>query len=357
MQKNSPAACALAALALACTFAFVLLSKRGFDPGRLVIAGDLYCDPQQVSSPVERNSGGYDGQFYYRLALDPFTNRWSDYGIRLDVPTYRQQRIFFPFLAWALSLGNAFAVPAVFVLINIGAVALLAWSSASLLRDAGINAWWSAAVWMYPGWIVSMTRDCAEIVEVALLATTLLAVRRAKSRWSVLAAILATCAALTKETALLAIVVFAFSVPAVAVAALAHIALKLSLFRVWHAPPSLGAGRFSIPFAGLVHSFSVPHLFPVLTTIEIAALFLLAILAFASARRVPLTLVVAFTAYILLITPLDEAFWIDDWWFLRATSEFWVLGGLIVAWARRPAGLVVTAATWLIVAAHVLFVR
>src|SRR5205085_12274858 len=135
-------------------------------------------------------------------ALDPFTDRWVDRGVKLDVPTYRQQRIFFPLLAWILSAGNAGLVPPLFLIINLASVGTLAWCIATLLRDAGVNVWWSAASWMYPGWIFSMSRDCSEILEVALIAATILASRR---RHRAIATILAIGAVLTKETAMLAI--------------------------------------------------------------------------------------------------------------------------------------------------------
>ena len=354
MRLHAAVACALAAIAIACAFAVLLLSKRGFDAGRLVVAGDQFTDARRVPIPVERHSAGYDGQFYYRLALDPFTHQWTEHGMRIDVPTYRQQRIFMPLVAWAVTGGNARAIPIAILVINIAAVGLLAWSSARIVEESGANAWWSAAVWMYPGWIISMTRDCAEIVEVALLVTMILAIQR---RRTVLGPIAATCAALTKETALLAIAAFAFATPAVLIAVAAQLGFKFTLFHVWHAAPSLGTGHFSIPFSGLVRSFALPRPFPILTNIEIAALAVVAIVAFASFRRAPLSLLLAFALYIPLIAILDEGFWIEDWSFMRATSEYWVLGGLIAAIARRRVGLALSIAVWCAVAWHVLFVR
>jgi hypothetical protein len=351
MRWNSPSACTIAATALAVAFALALLSHRAFEPGALVVAGDQYTDATRVTIPVEKNSAGYDGQFYYRLARDPFTSTWTDYGIRLDVPTYRQQRIFLPLLIWTLSFGREAPVAPLFLLINIGSVALLAWCSARLIVDARANPWWSAAVWMYPGRLVSMTRDCAEILEVALLLATLLALRRQRV---LVATILAICAVLTKETAMIAIAAFAIASPPLLTAIAAHFALKFTLFRVWDAAPSLGTGHFSIPFSGLVHSLSLPRAFPVFTTIEICALFAMAIVAISSWRHVPVIIAIAFVLYIPLIAILDEGFWVEDWSFLRASSELWVLGGLITAAARNRIAVAISVGTWLLVAAHLL---
>lgn len=349
MRFNSALACAIAAMILASSFALLLVRKRGYEAGALVIAGDQFTDRKAVPLPVEAKSAGYDGQFYYRLALNPFTHQWTEGGIRLDVPTYRQQRILMPLLAWVLSLGNARAIPVVFILINIAALGLLAWSSASIVIETGANAWWSAATWMYPGWVITMSRDCAEILEVALLVTMILALRRQRK---VVGTLLAIAAVLTKETALVAVLAFAITTPWLLTAVLAHVALKLTLFRVWHAAPSLGTGHFSIPFAGLVHSFALPRPFLLLTNVEVIAIFALAILAIARVQRTPLML--AFLLYIPLIAILDQGFWIEDWSFMRATSEYWVLGGLI---AGRRWGTALTVAIWAAVAGHILFVR
>lgn len=334
-------------MAIACVFITLVLARRGFNPGALVVAGDQFANPAQVPLPVEKHSAGYDGQFYYRLARNPFTNRWTDDGIRLDVPTYRQQRIFFPLLAWMLSFGSAAALPSVFLLINIASIGLLAWSCAALAEEAGANAWWSVAAWMYPGWVLSISRDCAEILEVALLITAIYAVRRKRIA---LATVLATCAILTKETALLAIAAFAPSAPALLIAIVAHFALKFSLFYVWHAAPSLGTGRFS-----LLGAFQSSH--TLLTNLEIGALLLLAVIAFRSWRRAPLLYLLAFALYIPLLAVLDASFWVEDWSFMRAATEYWVFGGLLGAFARNRVAVALSVAMTCALAAHVVLIR
>jgi hypothetical protein len=51
-----------------------LLSHHNFDTSILIGAGREFVDPNRVPSPVAlRAPWGYDGQFYYRLAIDPFT--------------------------------------------------------------------------------------------------------------------------------------------------------------------------------------------------------------------------------------------------------------------------------------------
>ena len=56
---------------------------------------------------VYEGSSGYDGAFVYRLALDPFTEQPVAHGITLDNPSYRQQRIVLPLVAWLADAASA----------------------------------------------------------------------------------------------------------------------------------------------------------------------------------------------------------------------------------------------------------
>jgi hypothetical protein len=82
---------------------------------------------------------GFDGQFYYALARDP----WRAHGWPIDRPIYRHTRILYPALAWLLSGGGdpealLWALPA----INLLTVAALAGLGAWLAVGYGRSAWW-----------------------------------------------------------------------------------------------------------------------------------------------------------------------------------------------------------------------
>jgi hypothetical protein len=68
---------------------------------------------------------GYDGQFYYRLALNPANLHRSAYGIRFDNP-YRVQRITYSVLAFVAAAGQMAAVPDALVAVNVLGLAVLA---------------------------------------------------------------------------------------------------------------------------------------------------------------------------------------------------------------------------------------
>ena len=86
-----------AALTLLIYSAFMLLRLVFFDSdfSGFVTAGDRFVDGSQTPTTIRvlTDSGGYDGQFYYRLAVDPFTSGMTDHGVTFDYPSWRQQRI------------------------------------------------------------------------------------------------------------------------------------------------------------------------------------------------------------------------------------------------------------------------
>src|ERR1700691_2711610 len=58
------------------------LASCHWDPTGFILPGKARYHPQQ--SPVQllvRGPTGYDGQFYYRLAIDPLTNQQVAYGM------------------------------------------------------------------------------------------------------------------------------------------------------------------------------------------------------------------------------------------------------------------------------------
>ena len=145
-------------------------------------------------------SAGYDGQFYYRLALDPANWNLTAFGITMD-QSYRYTRIGYPVLAWLLSLGQHQLVPVVLVVINLLAVAAMAVLGGMFARESGRHALWGLAFAAYFGLVISVGRDTAEPLAEACMLGGLLAYRRDKY---ILTAGLFAFGAITRETILLA---------------------------------------------------------------------------------------------------------------------------------------------------------
>src|SRR5690242_7968565 len=110
------------------------------------MAGHTYTHRSQLPPGLLRvPSAGYDGQFYYRLALDPFNWHRTAFGITMD-QSYRYTRIGYPVLAWIFSLGQHQLVPVVLVVLNLFAVAAMAMLGGMFARDAGRHALWGLAL-------------------------------------------------------------------------------------------------------------------------------------------------------------------------------------------------------------------
>lgn len=93
-------------------YLFLLLSKLEYNPAYLISLGEKFANFDSVpKNLVIWKNYGYDGQFYYRLALNPFTSEKEEFGITIDIPSYRHQRIIYPLISWIFSLGQKDFVP------------------------------------------------------------------------------------------------------------------------------------------------------------------------------------------------------------------------------------------------------
>lgn len=163
-----------------------------------VVAGKLYADVAHVPAGLPVHSGsGYDGQFYYRLALDPGDLRRTAFGIRFDTRS-RVERIGYPALSWLFAGGRASLVPDSLVGVNIVALGALGLGGGLMARQAGSHALWGLSLSGYWGFLWSLGRDLTEITAAAFLVLGLYAFRRDHR---VAAGLLLLGSVLSKETA------------------------------------------------------------------------------------------------------------------------------------------------------------
>lgn len=192
------AAVVLTALLVATIVALRMLAAGG--PSGAVLAGDEFVGaghPRDLR--VHAGTIGYDGQFVYRLALDPFTHRETAYGITLDNPPYRQQRIGLPLTAWAVNRTTRLPVSTSLLLVNALALLAAAWAGAVLARRLGRPALWGTLVALVPGVVIALTRDLTEPLATALLLLGLVAWTGRRTPLALLAFAAST---LTRETIL-----------------------------------------------------------------------------------------------------------------------------------------------------------
>jgi hypothetical protein len=356
-RLDTPVACLLALMIALSVFTAGQLARSDFDPSAFIVAGDRFSDPNGVPRGVTvlKDSSGYDGQFYYRLALDPFTSKATDAGITLDNPPYRHQRFLYPFIVHLVSFGDARRVPIALVATNFVFFCALAWIAGGLAQSAKRHALWGLLIVANPGFLITYSRDLVEIVEAAFLLGSVLLIRRGKPGW---AALTLTLAVLTRETSLIfavaAALVFAadrlrgratprlrwycFVAPI-----LAFCTMQFTLFLVWGRIP-IRAGNVVLghgPLAGFADSWSnLMARAPGSQLVQVVAVAFVAVSAAIIVHHLFLTKAepterLACILYGVLMMSVGALVWSEDIAFLRVFTQAYLFG-VIVVLASRP---------------------
>ncbi len=200
-RLNSPLGVAL--LTLLAYGLFIAVRLHGFsgDLSRFVMAGDRFipaASAHAVGLSVQTRAYGYDGQFYYLLALNPFSAQPALPGAHFDLPAYRAQRILYPLLTWLLSLGGRPAlVPLMLVAVNLAAIVAIGAIGARLAQRLGVAPLWGLALAFYPGLLLSLAGDLAEPLALACALGGVLCARDRRWGWT---ALLLSLAVLARET-------------------------------------------------------------------------------------------------------------------------------------------------------------
>jgi hypothetical protein len=193
------------AIALLAALAFVLARLHVWAKGdisRFILIGRHFATVSQLPPGVAVSpTYGYDGQFYYRLALNPGNFSHIAYGIRLDQP-YRFMRIGYPWLTWLISVGQHVLVPVMLVVVNVVAIGAIGYLGGVFARQGDRHALAGLVIPAYFGLLTSVSRDTAEPLAAVCLLGGLLAVR---ARRPVLAGLLLACGALSRETVMVAV--------------------------------------------------------------------------------------------------------------------------------------------------------
>src|SRR5262249_606023 len=194
----------------------------------------------------------------------------------------------------------------------------------------------------------SLTRDLVEALEVSLLLSSLLLLRRDKHVWG---AILLTLAVLTKESALLVAGAAMLSYIVGRVRGIKdrvvwqYFTLPIVTFLIWQTallinwqelPVLAGKMNLGIPFSSFIGFFLDASTFQTpLQHRPFPELILLIVLASCVVWRIRSSAaatyeVLSWFFYVALALSLSSVIWVEDWAYLRAISEFCVLGAIIV---------------------------
>jgi hypothetical protein len=374
---DSPAAIGLLTGLIASAFVIsrIVMAGRG-DIAAFVLAGSAHVNAATTPRGLPVFPGqGYDGQFYYRLALDPLDFARSAYGITLDTVS-RLQRIGYPALSWLLALGKPSLVPASMVAVNLVELALLGMCGAIFARDAGRHCAWGLLVPGYWGFVMSLSRDLTEITEALFVVVALLMLRRSRP---LAAGIAFSAAVLSKEPAALIVL----AIGAVRIAGIPARpsgqkvgrgdlawAIPGSVFVSWqlivlHATgkiPALRDGHHNlgIPFVAMAQAIAhyvshLPATVSLLWCTELAGLALVTVLAarWWTRSSAPLGERVAWLLAGLLAVSLAQGIWMGAVDF-RSLDDLYVLGILVLLASPARLRLLGAAvpAVWLVAAVH-----
>ena len=148
---------------------------------------------------------GYDGQFYYFLAVDPKHGR--DY---MDQPGVIYSRIGYPMTVRALSAGNTSVIPYMMMIVNILAVVGGTLAVAFFMRRHGLPPALGLLYGFFPGLAIAVLRDLTEPLAFGLAAAGLVVFNPKSKRRLLTSASLFGAAMLTRETVALFPAILAF---------------------------------------------------------------------------------------------------------------------------------------------------
>lgn len=306
-----------------------------------MVIGDYFKAPQIWTSQtlIHKGSVGYDGQFYYYIAHDPFI-LGNSYN-HIDFPAYRYQRIIYPLTAWLLSFGQPKLIPYMMVAVNLLGILLGTYFIILILKHYGRSPWYSLIYPSFWGFLLCLLRSLPEPLAITLVVMAVFFYLKGQTVRQVL---VLSLAALTQETTLLVTMAFLFYF-------LGRKDFRRSLSMLF--PPLIYSGwqlylhsrfqtfsfvggtqNFGLPFWGIIQKFLSfgPGGSLYERSAELLFLVLVLILIITSVYEVfkyysPLT--IAFLGYALLTSLLNHLIWVEPWSYARATLGLLVFNLLI----------------------------
>ncbi len=352
----------------ACLLLLVLCGGRGYmalgDLSYFFVAGSDFVDASQTPTSVfVQNGQGYDGQFFYRYALDPFDFSKTNYGVTVDLVPYRIQRVGYPLLTWFVSWGgHAQLVPFALLLVNLLAFFGVIHITGKLVKLFGSGDNTGYAPLILCGIYMSLARDLSEVVELYFFLSAIYYLFTEKL---ILFVVYATCCLLTRETAIMAIAPASVAVAwtkfraknlgvrhfMVFIPVLIMIAWKYAIsLKAGSIPTNTSLRVFGWPFEGMIDGFSGNLKFNSTKNIlqfffwiayfawQVWLIRLVFLALFKSGTNIPgmampIMKAIFFTWFCFAIL-LSVAIYIDDWSFVRVFS-LWNMTGLLILMARK----------------------
>ncbi len=315
-----------------------------------MVIGDYFKAPH-IWTPktlIHKGIVGYDGQFYFYIAHDPFVLGQS-YD-HIDFPAYRYQRIIYPLTVWLLSLGQPNLIPYMMVAVNLLGILIGTWFIILILKYFGLSPWYSLFYSAFWGFLLCLLRSLPEPLAITFIVITVFSYFKRKILWQTLSLSLA---ALTHETTLLVSMAFLIYYLGkdlrrsiyMLLPPLAYFLWQLYLYHHFQIFSFLGGTQnFGLPFLGLIERFvSLGHGgFSFDKIDELLYLLLVSYFIFTAFYQVliyysPLTL--SFLGYSLMTALFNKLIWVEPWSYARATLGLFVFNLLIFTKERTKLNL------------------
>jgi len=281
---------------------------------------------------------GYDGQFYYAIAGDPFAT--GDGPRHVDAPAYRYQRILYPLAARVAALGQRAWLPVTMVLVNVAALLWGTWLVAGYLQRHGQLPQLALVFGLTSGLLLALYRDLTDVLAVTLLVASFVAHDRQRHGWSAAALALA---ALARETMIVAAPLLAAehwfrrrdarAVACVVLACLPFIAWQGYVayrFQTWSW--AAGAGSMTWPLTGIISSPVPRH--QVYLVLSLVALAIVLVLAARACWRQRTALPFTMLAMALLPLLLNRDVWVEPWAYGRVLAPAMAMA--VLTFGREP---------------------
>jgi hypothetical protein len=170
--------------------------------GREATATRQYAE-ERLGPVFLRGGQGHDGKYFFVQANDPWILDPEENIAVVDRPLYRSQRMLYPVLAGVAGTLPPVAIVWALLGINIVAMGVGTWATASIAQGMGVSPWWGLAFALNLGFISELAIDGAGVVASAAAFSAVAVMLRNRYGWGVLLLVLA---ALTREAMLIAAV-------------------------------------------------------------------------------------------------------------------------------------------------------
>ena len=150
-------------------------------------------DEFPLQTVIFKDSIGYDGQYYCRIAIEPFNISKEALGVSFESPSYRYSRIIYPLFAWVFSFG----VPAISIF-NLIFINLISLFFIYILGKKYFK--FDYFIFFLPFIPFVISRNTAEIFSIFFIILSIIAVEK---RRLLFFSISSSLAILTRETSLI----------------------------------------------------------------------------------------------------------------------------------------------------------